>query len=148
MVRALLLALGIAWLVAGVGGLALAVAGTERLEATLPPLAIDTDALRGTIVAFSMGVLLVGAWHLAVLAGLRSHRPLAWTVGILGCALLAATMLALAATAATSAAAEPDRAPAFLAGGLGAVVGATAYALMAARLISERRIGGPDGPRT
>lgn len=144
MSRSLLLALGLAWLAAGIGGLVLALLGTERLEAILPPLVIDTDALRGTIVAVSVGVLLVGAWHLALLAGLRAHRSLAWTVGILGCALMAATFVALSATAATSAAADPDRAGAFLVGAAGAGAGAVAYAMLAARLIGERRSGSLD----
>lgn len=137
----MLLALGVAWVVMGIGGLGLAALGTERLEAVLPPLAIDTEALRGAIVAVSAGVLGIGVGHLAILLGLRMHRPLAWTVGILGGALMSATLIALAATSGTTAVADPDRALAFTAGALAAAGVAGAYALVTAQLIAERRAG-------
>lgn len=139
MARSLLLALGLAWILAGLAGLALAAFGTERLEAMLPPLAITTDALRGTIVAVACGVLAVGLGHIAILAGLRARHPVAWTVAILAAALMGVTLLALAVTSATTAAVDPDRALAFVAGALALLVGAGAYAIVAARLIGERR---------
>lgn len=144
MARTLLLATGVAWLVAGVGGVVLAVAGTEALERALPPLVIDTDALRAAIVSVAIGLLAVGAVHLAILAGLRAHRRLAWTAGILMAALLCVTLIALAAASATSAVADPGRVAAYLAGAAGAAVGAAAYGFVTARLVAERRAESAD----
>jgi hypothetical protein len=144
MARSLLLATGVIWLIAGAGGLLLAALGTEAVERALPPLVIDTDALRGAIVAVGVALLAVGGVHLAILAGLRTRRRLAWTAGILMAALLCATLLALAATSATSAVADPSRAPAYLVGAVGAAAGALAYGLVTARLVAERRAGSAD----
>jgi hypothetical protein len=142
--RALLLATGVAWLVAGLAGLAFAALGTEMLERALPPLVIDTDALRGAIVAVAVGLAVVGAAHLAVVAALRAGHRVAWTVGILMTALLCATLVAVAAAAATSAVADPSRALAYLAGTAGSAAGAVAYGLVAARLVAERRAESVD----
>lgn len=139
MARTLLLATGVAWLVAGVGGLVLAIVGTEALERTLPPLVIDTDALRAAIVSVAVALLVVGAVHLAILVGLRARRRLAWTAGILMAAFLCTTLVALAAASATSAAADPGRVAAYLAAAAGAAVGAAAYGFVTARLVAERR---------
>jgi hypothetical protein len=142
--RTLLLATAMTWLIAGTGGLVLAVVGTEALEAALPPLVIDTDALRAAIVAVAVGLLAVGLLHLVILAGLRARRRLAWTAGVLFAALLCATLVALAAASATSAVADPGRALAYLLGAVGATVGAVAYGAVTARLISERRAESAD----
>jgi len=139
--RSILIGSGSAWLLTGVGGLVLAVLGTERIEQLLPPLAIDTDALRGTIVAVGVGLLLVGAVHVAIVLGLRAGRRRAWTAGILMAAVMAATFLALAATSATSAAADSTRLVQYLAGAIGAGTGSVAYALVALRLVSEMKSG-------
>lgn len=141
MARSILAGTGSAWLLAGVAGLLLATFGTEALQAALPPLAIDTDALRAAIVSFSVGLLLVGGLHVAILLGLRAHRPLAWTAGILMSAVLAATSLAVAAAAATSAVADPDRAGQYLIGAVGAALAVAAYAVVTAQLVGERRAG-------
>jgi len=129
---------------AGTAGLVLAALGTEALERLLPPLAIDTDALRAAIVAVAVALLLVGAVHLVIVAGLRRGRRLAWTVGILMAALLCATCIALAAASATSAAADPGRALSYLAGAVGAALGAVAYGVIAARLVGQRRVESAD----
>lgn len=141
MVRPILLAAGTAWVLAGFVGLALAAFATEEIERLLPPLAIDTDALRGTIITVAVALLTVGLGHVAVLLGLRARRRLAWTAGILMCGLLAATMVALAAASATSAVADPGRAIGYLVGTAGAALGAGAYALVGAGLVSELRSG-------
>jgi hypothetical protein len=142
--RSLLLATGAAWLVAGLAGLALAAVGTEALQRTLPPLVIDTDALRAAIVAVAVGLVIVGAAHLTVLAGLRARRRLAWTAGILMGALLCATLVALAVASATSAAVDPARAPGYLIGAVGALGGAVAYGVVTVRLVAERRAESAD----
>lgn len=139
MARSFLLAMGLAWAIAGVGGLVVAALGTERIEAMLPPLAISTDALRGTIVAVSAGVLVVGIGHIGVLLGLRTERPIARTIGILAAALMGVVLLALAVTSATTAAVDTERAWAFVAGAVALAVGAVAYGAVAAQLIGERR---------
>lgn len=138
MARALILVTAATWLLAGLAGLVLAALGTERLERALPPLVIDTDALRAAIVAVAVGLLVVGAIHLSILVGLRTGRRLAWTAGILLAALMMMTLLALAAASATSAVADPERAVAYLAGAAGAVLGAVAYGFVTARLVAER----------
>jgi hypothetical protein len=142
--RALLLATGATWVLGGTAGLALAALGTEALERMLPPLAIDTDALRAAIVAVAIALLLVGVLHVLIVAGLRRGRRLAWTSGILMAALLCATLVALAAASATSAAADPGRALSYLAGAVGASLGAAAYGVIAARLVGQRRAESAD----
>jgi hypothetical protein len=137
--RTLLLATGAAWILGGIAGLGLAALGTEALERTLPPLVIDTDALRAAIVAFAIGLLLVGGMHLVIVIGLRREHRLAWTAGVLMAALLCVTLIALTAASATSAVADPERALGYLAGTLGAALGAAAYGLAAAQLVAQRR---------
>ncbi len=141
MARTLLLVTGAVWFVAGLAGIILAAVGTERLEAQLPPLVIDTDALRAAIVAVALALVAVALAHVAVVLGLRAGHRLAWTVGVLMSAMLAAMLVALAAASATSAVADPDRAFAYLVGTLSAGVLALAYGLIAARLVAERRSG-------
>ena len=139
MARPLLVATGIAWLLAGVAALILAALGTERLEAVLPPLVIDTDALRGTIVAVGVGLLAVAAVHALVVAGLRGGSRLAGTAAILMSALMTMLLVALAAAAAAGAAADPERATSFLLAALGAGAGAVAYGAVTASLVGQRR---------
>lgn len=141
MARALLLAAATAWALGAVGAAVLAVVGAETLERALPPLSIDTDALRGAIVAVAAGLGIGAAAHLAILAGLRARRAFAWTSGILLAALAGMTFLALAAAAFTSAIATPASALVLLAAGAICVVAALAYGLIAARLVAEKRAG-------
>jgi hypothetical protein len=54
---------------------------------------------------------------------------------------VATTFVALAAASGTSAIADPDRAGAYLAGVVGAAIGAVAYGLVAAGLIREIHSG-------
>jgi hypothetical protein len=139
--RSILVGTASAWLLAGVAGFGLAAFGVEALERILPPLAIDTDALRAAIVSFAIGLALVGVVHVAILLGLRARRRLAWTAGILMAGVLAATCVALAAAAATSAVADPSRAAQYVAGALGAGVGGLAYGVVAALLVAELKAG-------
>ncbi|HEY6568910.1 MAG TPA: hypothetical protein VIZ22_01395 [Candidatus Limnocylindrales bacterium] len=141
MARLLLVASGAIWLAAGLAGLVLAAIGTERLERLLPPLVIDTDAIRAAIVSVAVAFILVALAHGAVVLGLRARHELAWTAGILMSAVLAALFVALAAAAAASAAAEPERALAYLAATVVAVIGAVAYVIVTVRLVGERRSG-------
>ena len=105
---------------------------------------IDTDALRGAIVALGGGLLAVGLAHVVVLIGLGARRRWGSTFAILLAALLTATLIALAAASATSAAATPEYAAAFLVGVAIAAVAAIAYALVVARLVRARRSGSAD----
>jgi len=139
--RPLLVATGLAWLIAGIAALLLAALGTERLQAVLPPLVIDTDALRGTIVAVGAGLLAVAAVHAVVIAGLRGGSRLAGTAAILMSSLMTMLLVALAAAAAAGAAADPSRATSFLLAGLGAAAGAVAYGAVTASLVGQRRSG-------
>ena len=144
MARGILLAGTIGWLLAGIACLAVATFAGTRLEALLPPLAIDTDALRGTVVALGIGLLSVSLAHVVVLIGLGARRRWGSTSGSLLAALFAATLFAIAAAAAPSAAATPEYAAMFLAGLAGAGVAALGYALVVVRLVGARRSGSAD----
>jgi hypothetical protein len=139
--RAVLLAGAILWAVGGAAAGAVAAVGVEPLEALLPPLAIDTDALRGAIVAGAGGLGLGAAMHAAVLMGLHRGQPRAWTAGILLAGLLSATFVALGAAAFTSAIASPASALALGASGAAATVAAVAYAAVTVALVGEKRSG-------
>lgn len=139
MARTILLAGAVAWLIAAAAGLGLAAFGAGWLLGLLPPLAIEADALARAIGAFSVGLLVVGGAHLAVLAGLRSEARWSYSGAILLAAVLAAGLLSLAAAGLTSAVSQPATAAALIGSGLGAAVGAGAYGLAAARLVGEMR---------
>lgn len=141
MARAILAIGATLWLVSGAAGLALAAMGAESLERALPPLAIDTDALRGAITAVAAGLLALGAAHIGVLLGLRRRRRWSQTAGILLAGVLAALCLVLAVAAATSAAVNPSAAPILLGATGAAAVGAFGYGVAAARLVGARRAG-------
>ena len=138
MARAILLAAATAWAVSALGAIVLAAAGTEALERALPPLAIDTEALRGAIVAVAVALAVVAAAHALVVVGMRQGRRLAWTAGILLGAVMAAASVALAAAAFTSAIATPAAAAELVAGGVIAVLGAVAYGVVTVRLVREQ----------
>ena len=138
MARAILLAAAIAWAVSALGAIVLAAAGTEALERALPPLAIDTEALRGAIVAVAVALAVVAVAHALVVVGMRRGRRLAWTAGILLGAVMAAASIALAAAAFTSAIATPAAAPGLIVGGVIAVLGALAYGVVTVRLVREQ----------
>jgi len=139
--RGVLLAGAIAWLLGGIAGLAIAAVGTERLEGVLPPLSIDTDALRGAVTAVGAGLMVVGAAHMVALIGLGSRKRWGSAAAILLSAVLAATFVALGASAATSAVATPEMAPMLLVAAMVAGVAALGYAVVTLRLVSERRAG-------
>lgn len=139
MARTILRAGAALWLIAGAAGFALAAFGADWLVGVLPPLAIGTDALARAVGAFSFALLVVGAGHVAALAGLRAAAPWGYSAAILLAAVLAAALLSLAAAALTSAVTEPAGAAALLAWGAASVVAAAAYALAAARLVGELR---------
>lgn len=141
MARSVLLVGAIAWTLGGIAGFALAALGTGTLERMLPPLSIDTDALRGAVTAVGAGLLAIGLVHVVVLIGLGSGRRWGSTAGILLSAVLAATFVALAAAAATSAVATPEMAPALVGASVAAGLAAVGYALVALRLVSRRRSG-------
>lgn len=139
MARGILLAGSVAWLLAGLAGMAVAALAAEALEGMLPPLSIDTDALRGAVTAVGAGLLAVGLAHAVVLIGLRSGRRWGWSASILLAAVLAASLLALGAAAATSAVATPEMAGTLLGAAAAAALGAVCYALVVLRLVGERR---------
>ena len=141
MARSVLLAGGIAWLVAGLSILGAAAFAADRLLQLLPPLTIDADALRGAATAMAIGVLLVGLAHVSVLLAMRAGRRGADSAGVLLAACLTALLVAISAAAATSAVATPERAVAFIIGALAAGIGAVAYGFAAALLIGELRSG-------
>jgi len=141
MARALLLGGAGLWALGALGAAAVAAVGVRTLEGLLPPLAIDTEALSGAIVAVAVALGVGTVAHLAIVAGLRARRPRAWSAGILLAALLSVTFLALAAAAFTSAIATPASAAPLVAAGAAATVVAVAYAVIAARLVGELRSG-------
>lgn len=141
MARALLLAAAVVWALGALGAAVLAAVGADTLERALPPLSIDTEALRGAIVAVAAGLGIGAAAHLGILAGLRARRALAWTAGILLAGLAAMTFVALAAAAFTSAIAAPASALVLAGGGAACALAAFAYGVIAARLVAEKRAG-------
>lgn len=141
MARAVLLVGAATWMLAAAVASFVAAFGTEALERLLPPLTIDTDALRGAVVAVACGLLAVGLAHVVALIGVRARRRWGSTAAILLAALLAATFVALAATAAASAVATPSLAPMLAAAAVAAGVAAVAYGVAVVVLVAERRAG-------
>ena len=139
MARTLLAVATVAWSLAGLGGLVLGLVGAETLQRALPPLAIDTAALGGAIVAVSTGVLVLAAVHGAVLLGLRAEHRLARTSAILLAATMCALLAALLAAALTGAASVPERALPLLVAALAAGAGAAAYGVAAGLFVDELR---------
>jgi len=137
--RAILTAALVLWLLAGLAALAVAAWGADAVEAALPPLAIDTDALRGAIVAMGAAFIGLATVHGMLVFGLARERRWAWTGATLLAALLAMLCLALGAAAATSAVATPEHAVPLVAATAVAVMGALAYAVVAAGLVGEIR---------
>ena len=149
MARGILLAAAIAWFVAAIGGLVLALAGIDWLLPLLPPLTIDADAVRGAIVTIAAGAGLVAVVHAWTLVGLRVRRRWASTLAILMSALLTVLLFALAVAAVTSVAAQPSAAAQLLPAAGAATGGAAAYAVALVRLVQERRAASVSlrGPR-
>src|SRR5690606_2879433 len=111
----------------------------DRLIDLLPPLEVDADAVRGAVIAVSVGFGFAAVAHVSVLLGLRAQRQRAWSAGILLGALLSATFVALAAAAFTSAVAGSAPLGLVLIGGVTAALVALAYAIATLRLVAELR---------
>jgi hypothetical protein len=137
--RAILLVASVVWLVAGIVGVGLAAWGTEAIEASLPPLAIDTEALRGAILAVGVSLIGLAGVHAVVLLGLRARARWALTGGVLLAALLTMLCLALGAAAITSAVAEPAQAVPLLAAGAAMGLMTGAYGALTVGLIGDVR---------
>ena len=137
MARSVLLAGAVTFAVAGVIAIVMSAAAVAQLKSWLPPLSIDDAALGGAILALGIGFLAVAAVHVAVILGLRAGRHVAWVGGVLLTIGMGATLVALAAASATSAAATPDRALAFLGATIGAALAAAAYAVAAIELVGD-----------
>jgi hypothetical protein len=141
--RAVLLLGAGCWSVAALVALAVALVGAERLLAALPPLAIDADAIRGAAVAVAIGLGASAAVHVAVLVFLRAGRRIAWSAAVLVCGLVGATFVGLAASAFTSAAAEPAGALPLIGAGVAASIVAAGYLAAAVGFVAEIRAGRP-----
>jgi Ca2+/H+ antiporter len=130
-----------AWSIGCLVAVAVALVGVERLIELLPPLQVDTDAVRGAVVAAAVALALLAGAHLLVIGGLRAGRRRARSAGILLAALLTAILVALAAAAFTSAAAGSGQVVILAIAGIGAAALALAYGLAAAHLVGELRAG-------
>jgi len=139
--RAILLVAAVAWIVAAGVAAAVAAFGVEELERALPPLAIDTEALRGTVVAVAAGLAAIGLLHVVALIGVRARRRWGSTSAILLAGVLAATFVALASAAATSAVANPPLALILVGAAIGAALAAAAYVAAVVQLVRERSAG-------
>ncbi len=137
MARTILIAGAVAWLLAGIVGLGLAVMGTDWLRSRLPPLAIDVEALGGALTAMAIGLIVLSAAHIAVVVGLRRERHWACSAGVLLASVLAAASLGLAAAAISSAAREAGYALPLIGAALVATLGTAGYALVAVTLARE-----------
>ena len=139
MARAILTVGAIGWSIGCLAAIGVAIVGVERLVALLPPLQVDTEAVRGAVTAVAGGFALAVVAHLVVLTGLRRRQRRAWSAGILLSALLAATFVALAAAAFTSAVVEPAAALPLVMAGLAAAIAGLGYSVAAARLVGDLR---------
>lgn len=139
MARAILLAGAVVWSVGSVAAVGIALMGVETLLSLLPPLAIDTDAVRGAVTAVAVGLALAAALHVGVVAGLRRGGDRFRSLAILLAGSFTALWVALAAAAFVSAAAEPGSALALMLAGIGASLTAAAYAVAGWRLVDEQR---------
>ena len=137
MARTILIAGAVAWLLAGIVGLGLAVIGTEWLRSRLPPLAIDVEALGGALTAMALGLIVLSGAHIAVVVGLRRERHWACSAGVLLASVLAAASFGLAAAAISSAAREAGYALPLIGSAMVATLGTAAYALVAAKLARQ-----------
>jgi hypothetical protein len=126
------------WLVAGLAGIGVAAVGTDWLLGLLPPLAIGGEALARAVATLSVALAAVGLAHLGVLRGL-SRGPWGRSAAILLAAFLAAALLSLSAAAITSAVAQPEAAPALVAGCIAAVAAAAGYSLAVVDVVREMR---------
>lgn len=122
------------WLLLGIGGIGLALVGRQWLLSSLPPLAIDADALGGALTAMALVALALGLVHLCLVIGLARGWRWARSAGALLASLLAAVSLGLVATAVSSALREAAYALPLAAGAALAAVGALGYAVVAVRL--------------
>ncbi len=140
MARAVLVAGAVAWGLAGLLALAIALAGLAWLEGLLPPLAIDADALRGALVAIGIGLLAVGLFHAAAALLIRRRR---WgsSAAILLDAMMSANLLALAAAALTTMITTPSAVVLLGVAAVVALAAAVAYAVAVVELVVERRSG-------
>lgn len=127
----------VVWLLAGIGGMGLAVFGRAWLLSRLPPLAIDADALGGALTAMALVVSAIGVAHLGVLVGLGRGWRWVWSAGALLAAILAAVLLGLAAAAVSSALREATYALPLIGAGSLATLGTLGYVLVAVRLARE-----------
>ncbi len=137
MARTILIAGAVAWLLAGIVGLGLAVMGTDWLRSRLPPLAIDVEALGGALTAMALGLIVLSGAHIAVVVGLRRERHWAASAGVLLASVLAAASFGLAVAAISSAAREAGYALPLIGAALVATLGTAGYALVAAQLARE-----------
>lgn len=122
------------WLLAGIGGIGLAVAGREWLLSSLPPLAIDADALGGALTAMALLVVAIGLAHVCVLIGLARGWRWVRSAGALLASVLAAVLLGLVAAAVSSAVRDVAYALPLVVGAALAAVGVLGYAAVAVRL--------------
>lgn len=134
MTRTVLVIGAAVWLVIGFGGLGLAVVGRQWLLSSLPPLAIDADALGGALVAVAMVVMAIGLAHLGVLIGLARGWRRVRSAGALLASVLAAVLVGLVAAAVSSALREVAYALPLAVGAALAAVGALGYGVVAVRL--------------
>jgi hypothetical protein len=129
-----------AGLILGLAGVAGVVAGLgfgERIHALLPDeITSDPAAIGGAAAALGGALLLTGAIHLGLAAGIRRGRWLVASAVL--CAVMAALALGWAVTALVTAAAGIASAAAMLPAGIGLGVVALAYAWATAALLRAR----------
>ena len=125
------------WLVGAVAAAAIGIAGSDRLAAMLPPLAIDGAALGGAVIAVGGALGIAGLAHLTALLALRARRPRALSAATLLGGLCSAVFVALAGAAFASAAAEPSLSGPLIGAGAVAALAALAYLLATVRFIGE-----------
>lgn len=143
MARAVLLAAGALWLVAGLTGLAVSLVGVQVIEAVLPPLTIADDALARTVAALGIGALLIGSAHGTVAWGLARGRSWAASAGVLLAGVSVAGFGALGVAAATAGAAGSLAPMPASIGFLGGLLAAAVYGAAGVALVHRLRARTP-----
>jgi hypothetical protein len=141
MASLLLAVAAVVWLIAGVAGIGIGLAGAGWLMDQLPPLTIGADAVGGAAVAFGGALLVLAILHAVVAVGAGARRRWAVSSGILLSATMSIALVAAALAAATTYV-RGSPAPVLVATGAAAAIGGAAvYGWCAVRLV--RMLGVP-----
>lgn len=139
MARAILVAAAVGWILLGLGGIGLALVGTDAVRGVLPPLAIGADALSRTVAALAIAALVLGVTHAVIGVGLGRGTGWAASAGLLLCGVSIGGFVTLATAALTAGAAGSMVPAGALAAAAGALLVAAGYGVAASSLVHRLR---------